>query len=319
MGSKVNGVESVFHRNWRPAGDSRSPYSVLSLIWAKSMSRQASQSVARRVRSIQAGLFACLAICQSPAYPQDRNDQCADSNLQDGAPPRVICLQRINHQQAGLRVDGVLDEVAWQVSPANQELRVISPDTLAATPYRTDVRIFYTERALYFSFDLEQPAQTMVARDTARDNVSENRDHISFSLDTSGTGLYGDWMTLALGDNMVDGTLRSLFPYISTNLDGTNIFAAYVLKQFDDRNSFGNGTFEVAPRHNLGFHYCTNTAKTVSVLVKVGLHGESLDPPVEDQLVIKLRYRFGTLIVKNRVNAQVLNRDVQTGSTVSAA
>ena len=207
MDSNVNGVESGLHRNWRPAGESRSPFSELSDIWVKLVSPLASQGVTRHLRSFQAGLFAFLIMCQSTACPQATNDQYVESSLQRGAQPQAICLQRFSHQQAGIKVDGVLNEVAWQVSPVNQELRVISPDTLAATPYRTAVRIFYTERGLYFSFDLEQPPDTIVARDTARDNVSENRDHVSFSLDTSGTGLYGYWMNLALGDNVADGTL----------------------------------------------------------------------------------------------------------------
>lgn len=44
-------------------------------------------------------------------------------------------------------------------------------------------------------------------RISTRDNISCNRETITVTLDTSGQGLLGYWMTLALGDNQADGTV----------------------------------------------------------------------------------------------------------------
>jgi len=119
-----------------------------------------------------------------------------------------VTLVRHDDGAAAIRIDGRLDEAAWDVSRLNEPLRMIRPDTLEEPPWGTDFRVFYTEKGLYLSVDMEQPPGTLVRRLTARDVLSVNRDYISISIDTSGSGRYGYWMNLALGDNQIDGTLR---------------------------------------------------------------------------------------------------------------
>jgi len=118
-----------------------------------------------------------------------------------------IRLSRFDHDEASIRLDGRIDESAWRETRAYSNLRVIEPDTLAEPKYRTEIRFFYTERGLYVSFDMEQPKETLLRRFSPRDDFETKRDKVSFTLDTSGGGRYGYWMSVALGDNQADGTI----------------------------------------------------------------------------------------------------------------
>ena len=93
--------------------------------------------------------------------------------LVDLAPDETIHLTRV--PSGDVRIDGVLDEPAWSNLPAYDEFRVLEPDTLADTPYATRVRMFYTDKGLYVGIDMEQPADTLVARLSSRDQFL-NRD-----------------------------------------------------------------------------------------------------------------------------------------------
>jgi len=118
-----------------------------------------------------------------------------------------IRLLRANQADIDITIDGHLDEAIWQRTPTIGKLIVTKPDTLADVPYGTDTRIFYTEDGLYVSFDMEQPDETIVQRIAPRDAFDVNRDHVGFTLDTSGNGRYGYWMNMSLGDSEMDGTI----------------------------------------------------------------------------------------------------------------
>lgn len=143
------------------------------------------------------------AFLSNTAIAQNPNSG-VELTLENGS---VLALQRVEHSSADVAVDGFINEGVWgRVAPINQ-MRVIDPDTLENVPFDTDVRIFYTERGIYISFDLEQPTDSIVQRISARDNIDIDRDSVSITLDTSGEGLFAYWMTLALGDNQADGTV----------------------------------------------------------------------------------------------------------------
>ncbi|MEZ5558410.1 MAG: DUF5916 domain-containing protein [Pseudomonadales bacterium] len=124
-----------------------------------------------------------------------------------GGRGAVLALQRFDQDAADIRVDGHIDEPVWREVAPLEQMRVVEPDLLTEPPYRTIVRLFYTERGLYVAFENEQPAETIVRRLSQRDDGRLTRDSVSFTLDTSGEGRYGYWMNLALGDNQVDGTI----------------------------------------------------------------------------------------------------------------
>lgn len=103
-----------------------------------------------------------------------------------------------------INIDGRLDEEVWRQVPGYDGMLVIEPDSLVEPRYRTTAYYLYTERGLYMGVDLEQPADTMIARLSSRDSFI-NRDEVGITLDTSGEGLYGYWFSTALGGSVKDG------------------------------------------------------------------------------------------------------------------
>lgn len=149
-------------------------------------------------------------------FAQTSSSAAVEVALRDGS---VLALQHFEHSAANIDVDGRLDEAVWgRIAPIN-EMRVIDPDTLENTAHDSQVRIFYTERGIYVSFDLQQPTDSIVQRISGRDNRDLDRDSVSITLDTSGQGLFAYWMTLALGDNQADGTVLPERNY-TTQWDG---------------------------------------------------------------------------------------------------
>ena len=115
-------------------------------------------------------------------------------------------LTRVVGDEANIRLDGLLDEPVWQRIPAFDGMRVVNPDTLAETPYRTDIRVFYTEQGIHIGVKNHQPAETLVALMTPRD-TQLNRDGFVVAVDASGEGLYGFFLRINLGDSMTDASL----------------------------------------------------------------------------------------------------------------
>ncbi len=160
-----------------------------------------------------------LLVIGIPIHAQETIITASDTagTNQESADP--IPLTRFNDREANINIDGHVDEPAWAGLRAYNEMKVLVPDTLAAVPYKTDVRLFYTEKGLYVSFDMEQSKETVVKRLTVRDVRDINRDYVTVTLDTSGEGRYGYWVSLALGDTKIDGTILPERQY-SRNWDG---------------------------------------------------------------------------------------------------
>ncbi len=116
----------------------------------------------------------------------------------------LIDVPHFDDNDLTIRIDGHLDEDVWSGLQVHDGMRVISPDTLAATNHPTQVAYFHTERGLYVGAKLEQPKETLVARLSGRDRFI-NRDSFGVTLDTSGEGLYGYWFTVNLGGAVMDG------------------------------------------------------------------------------------------------------------------
>ena len=118
-----------------------------------------------------------------------------------------ISLVRYQESDLNMRIDGKLDERVWSEFPGVDAFRVVDPDTGQQPRHRTLVKMFYTERGLYASFEMEQPADTLVRWYSGRDQGRLNRDNVGVTIDTSGEGRYGYWVNLALGGNQIDGTV----------------------------------------------------------------------------------------------------------------
>lgn len=104
-------------------------------------------------------------------------------------------------------LDGQLDDAVWATAASFGGMGTVEPETLLPAPYDTQIRAFYTDEGIYIGIDMEQPTDTLIRRITGRDNRDVSRDRITVTLDTSGEGQYGYWVSLALGDNQLDGTI----------------------------------------------------------------------------------------------------------------
>lgn len=180
-------------------------------MFADSYQQDESESQSLQIRR-HISLFALSLAFHAPAsasqYEANPREPASMSAVEISVPPgESIRLDRFEHQDAAITIDGDVNEPAWFEVAAYHNMKVTQPDTLADVPYRTNLRIFYTERGLYVSFDMEQPAESIIRRYTARDVGDVVRDSVSVDLDTSGDGRYGYWMDLALGDNQDDGTM----------------------------------------------------------------------------------------------------------------
>lgn len=145
------------------------------------------------------------------SYPVTDSSTSASSNDFDAtnsASSRVIDIppqmNLVELNGVDIVIDGRLDEDAWNRVNGFENMIVVSPDTLVEPEFRTFVRIFYTKRGLYVSADMEQPADTLVQRLSARDQ-DLNRDGFGITLDTSGKGMFGFWFAVNLGGSKEDG------------------------------------------------------------------------------------------------------------------
>ena len=118
-------------------------------------------------------------------------------------PPLLIIRK---FRDPDIRIDGNLNESIWDEVTAYDNMRVISPDVLSPAQYRTETRLFYTDKGLYVGTWAQQPKDQLLARLSARDKRI-NRDGINLYLDTSGRGVYGFFFGVNLGGTLLDGTI----------------------------------------------------------------------------------------------------------------
>jgi hypothetical protein len=123
------------------------------------------------------------------------------TELDDGA---AIEVPKFSEAAIDFKLDGVLSESVWGGVEGYDGMRVLVPDTLEVPRHKTLMRYFYTEKGLYIGMHAEQPPDTLMERLSSRDNFF-SRDSVSVTLDTSGTGIYGYWFSVSLGDSLSDG------------------------------------------------------------------------------------------------------------------
>src|SRR5262245_60829643 len=80
-----------------------------------------------------------------------------------------------------VRIDGRLDDAAWQDAAPSETFTQKFPDEGRAPSEHTRVRVIYDDDALYVGFDCDQIAAPVVARLTRRDRQVE-ADHVSIAI-----------------------------------------------------------------------------------------------------------------------------------------
>ena len=121
-----------------------------------------------------------------------------------GVDLHQLKIQTLDHADAEITIDGRIDERVWQGIPYYDNMGVSIPDLGTDAEFATKIRLFATEKGLYVSADMEQPADTLVERLTRRDDWVD-RDLFGVTIDASGEGKLGYWFYVALGNSLNDG------------------------------------------------------------------------------------------------------------------
>ncbi|MGA1102420.1 MAG: DUF5916 domain-containing protein [Pseudomonadales bacterium] len=119
-------------------------------------------------------------------------------------PMHRFDIQTTTHSDADIKVDGRVDEAIWATVPYYDNMIVSVPGTGEPAEYKTEMRIFATERGLYVSAVMIQPLDSLTKRLTPRDQFID-RDTFGITVDPSGQGLFAYWFIVALGDAVMDG------------------------------------------------------------------------------------------------------------------
>ncbi len=94
-------------------------------------------------------------------------------------PPRMSA-QRISEE---IKVDGVLDEPAWQNVEPIRELYQVQPDEGEPVTEQSEVRIMYDDNKLYFGFIFyDSEMDKIVANDMRRDSPGLRSNDYGFLL-----------------------------------------------------------------------------------------------------------------------------------------
>lgn len=111
--------------------------------------------------------------------------------------------------QGSIRLDGRLDEPAWQQAQA-VELVQQSPRPGEPTPYKTEVRILVLGDTLYFGFLCRNPEPKRIAIHTMqRDGNLRGDDTVSVVLDTYGDKRTGYFFQINAAGARVDGLISN--------------------------------------------------------------------------------------------------------------
>jgi hypothetical protein len=101
-----------------------------------------------------------------------------------------ISIQRVT---AAPKIDGILDDEAWKVAPLTMapgewvSYQPVRGDKMPED-YRTEVRITYDDRNVYFAFHCFDNEPAKIRTNVSRRDSSFNDDWIALSLDSAGTG-----------------------------------------------------------------------------------------------------------------------------------
>jgi hypothetical protein len=145
--------------------------------------------------------MALLAAFSLPAFAQDEAPQVEAGRVDDGA----------------IKVDGRLDEAAWQQAGVIQDLTQQSPHPGAPTPYHTKVLLLRGSHTLYIGLICDDPDPSKIATHTLiRDGNQGSDDNVIFLLDTFGTKRFAYVFQVNASGAMADG-LQSPTPAINSN------------------------------------------------------------------------------------------------------
>lgn len=120
-----------------------------------------------------------------------------------------------------LRLDGVMDEPAWQDAPAIETLTMSEPTPGARATGRTIVRVLAGRSALVFGIRCDDPdASAIVSYTKSRDASLQNEDYVKLALDTFRDGRSGYVFAVNPGGARYDALIEPGGEHENANWDG---------------------------------------------------------------------------------------------------
>ncbi len=142
-------------------------------------------------RYCRAPLFLCVLAWAVPAFAAQANGRL-----------RVVAEQATSP----IRLDGVLDERAWEQAGVIANLIQQAPKPGAPTPYRTEVRILVDGDTLYLGITCSDPESSRIAVHTMqRDGDMTGDDTVAFILDPFGDRTTGYFFQVNAAGARQDG------------------------------------------------------------------------------------------------------------------
>ncbi|MGB5131510.1 MAG: DUF5916 domain-containing protein [Steroidobacteraceae bacterium] len=108
---------------------------------------------------------------------------------------------------AGIALDGRLDETDWNGATAFDDFRMTMPFTGAAAPVATDARVLATPEALFIGFHTSQPASMRKHGRSPRDTEFMDADEVAFIVDFEGRGTTAYEFAVSLSGSVRDGII----------------------------------------------------------------------------------------------------------------
>ena len=151
-------------------------------------------------------VLAWAVLCAAPASAQSA---AARPSLVAGALPVSIAI------------DGRLDEPAWQLAPAINQLTMVEPTAGNAATFRTVVRVLAGPKAVVIGVQCDDPAPAaIVAFSRARDSYTRDEDHVRLVIDTFLDGRSGYIFSVNANGARSDGLIAPGGDEANTQWDG---------------------------------------------------------------------------------------------------
>ncbi len=136
-------------------------------------------------------------------------------------PPLAVAITiEAGATDQAIRLDGILDEAAWQRAGLITDLTQQDPQPGGATPFVTEVRILVDGRALYIGFVSHDPQPSQIAIHTMqRDGDQGADDSVAVVLDPAIDGRRGYYFQINAAAARLDGLISGP-DAMSTDWDG---------------------------------------------------------------------------------------------------
>jgi hypothetical protein len=120
------------------------------------------------------------------------------------------------------RIDGRLDEEAWESATLFTELTQVQPIEGIPAPVETRIRLMRSDRALFMAFECMEPdPDAMIIQDMKRDGGMAEDESVQIALDTFGDGSSAVWFVLSAAGGRLDGLLTDNGKRANISWDGT--------------------------------------------------------------------------------------------------